>query len=489
MRKITTHKRERVKKALRDIKVKLKHAQSLAHIGYWERDLLTNLITLSEETYKIFKLELPSRVISKAELEEKIIHPDDRHIPDQAMTQALEGGHVFDAEFRIVRSDGDIRFIRAIDDIERDESGKPIRMFGAVQDITERVQAEETIRRSERSYRILFENNLAGVYTSTIDGWIIECNDSFAKILGYQKAKDLQGCNVHTLYFDPTSQSNFIETLKEKKHPGSCELCMKSAAGHPVWILAATALVDDKIIQGTVIDITERKKNEEKISQMQRLVSLGQISATIAHEIRNPLASMILNLRYLKKNLNFSSKYENVYNDIFAGVTRIEGIVNGILQFSKTPVLEIQRQNICSIVSDALSLISPELKQAGIDSKISFSSTSIYVDCDSRLITQVFTNLFTNAYQAMPKGGQLTVRIVEETDEVHVGITDTGKGISKDQITNIFEPFFTTKPDGTGLGLAIVSKILLYHNAEITVESEPGRGSTFEIIFHKKTDH
>jgi PAS domain S-box-containing protein len=138
--------RRRVEEALRESEAKLKQAQQLAQIGYWEHDLIADRITGSEEASRIFGLRPEENVLSHARLQE-MIHPDDRQIQQQALTEALQGNRLYDAEYRIVRPDGDIRFVHARDEIEYDEAGRPIRMFGEVQDITERKQAEAAIQR------------------------------------------------------------------------------------------------------------------------------------------------------------------------------------------------------------------------------------------------------------------------------------------------------------------------------------------------------
>jgi PAS domain S-box-containing protein len=138
--------RKRAEEALRESETKLKEAQQLAQIGYWERDLIADRISLSEETCRIFGLQSYNGVLDEAKLQE-VIHPDDRHLQRQALSEALQESRLYDVEFRIALPDGNMRFVHVRDEIVYDELGRPIRMFGAVQDITERKQAEEEIRR------------------------------------------------------------------------------------------------------------------------------------------------------------------------------------------------------------------------------------------------------------------------------------------------------------------------------------------------------
>ncbi len=150
------NERKQVEKALRESEAKLKEAGQLANIGYWERDPIADRITWSEETKRIFGLQSPERVITQSQLLE-MIYPEDRPLPQRALVEALQEGRSYDVEFRIVRPDGDLRYIHVRDEIEYNESGQPIRMFGALQDITERKRAEEEIRRHVARMEVLAE--------------------------------------------------------------------------------------------------------------------------------------------------------------------------------------------------------------------------------------------------------------------------------------------------------------------------------------------
>src|ERR1043166_4041581 len=169
--------------ALRESEAKLKQAQQLAHIGYWERDLVADRITWSKETSRILGLESFRGVPNQAQLL-KFIHPDDRQRHQQVFSQALQGQRLFDVEVRFVRPDGDIRFVHIRDEIVRDESGKPIRMFGAVQYITERRRAEEAVRRSEEHLRLVIDTIPTMAWSAAPDGVVDFINQRWLDYAG-----------------------------------------------------------------------------------------------------------------------------------------------------------------------------------------------------------------------------------------------------------------------------------------------------------------
>src|SRR6266404_4510572 len=169
--------------ALRESEAKLKQAQQLANIGYWERDLIADRITWSKETSRILGLESFRGVPNQAQLRE-FIHPDDREHHQQILDEALQGGGLFDVEFRFVRPDGNMRFVHVRDEIERDESGKPIRMFGAVQDVTQRKQAEDAVRESQQLVRLVLETLPVGVAVTNRAGDIVLVNAASKFIWG-----------------------------------------------------------------------------------------------------------------------------------------------------------------------------------------------------------------------------------------------------------------------------------------------------------------
>jgi signal transduction histidine kinase len=222
---------------------------------------------------------------------------------------------------------------------------------------------------------------------------------------------------------------------------------------------------------------------------MDRLTSLGQLSAGVAHEIRNPLASINFNIQLLSKRLILDEKSKKIVENSLVGVDRIKSLVKGMLDFSRpTPPL-LKRDSIRHAIEESVSLLEAQIKKHGIRVETEFDGAFPDVVFDSRQIQQVFVNLLLNAIEAMPEGGVVKISNRIERAKTKSGgflvisISDTGVGIPRKDFSKIFDPFFTTKPEGTGLGLSITHKILEQHGALIDIRSREGVGTTFILRF------
>jgi signal transduction histidine kinase len=235
------------------------------------------------------------------------------------------------------------------------------------------------------------------------------------------------------------------------------------------------------------------KEVQEQIVWTEKLASLGKLAATIAHEINNPLAGVLNYIRLIIKQLSRNrfthEKLEDIsrYLKIMESETaRCGEIVKDLLAFARRTKITMESNNIEDIINKTLNLISHELEIKELQLKKNIAPNLPKVQCDFKQIQQVLLNLMYNASEAMPSGGTLTITANRANGAkalLEVAISDTGCGISEKDMENIFEPFFTTKEEGkgVGLGLSVVYGIVAKHNGTITVESEPGKGSTFKV--------
>jgi PAS domain S-box-containing protein len=259
---------------------------------------------------------------------------------------------------------------------------------------------------------------------------------------------------------------------------------MLERAGGRLWLGYNTAVLTDR--QGSAIgvilsftDLTEVKRLQEQMELRERLTALGEMSAGIAHELRNPMAVITgyLNLLSKKADPPAQETIRSIGNEI-AGMNRIIG---DLLTFARPASLNRVRVRIKELLQGCLSSAlqasgaGPEI-QAGIDVE------DIEASLDEVLMRQAFTNLIQNAIEAMPGGGTVSLQSGKKNNDLVIMIRDTGAGVAPAMVKKIFLPFFTTKDKGVGMGLALAHKVIASHGGRIEVESEEGKGTAFTVI-------
>jgi C4-dicarboxylate-specific signal transduction histidine kinase len=248
-------------------------------------------------------------------------------------------------------------------------------------------------------------------------------------------------------------------------------------------------------------EITERKKAENELKrkteelremtqqlwQTAKMASVGELAASIAHELNNPLATVSLRIESLLAQTPEDDTSHKTLKIVEQEVERMGNLIVNLLQFSRRTQQQISTLDVCDEIEKTLELIHYHLRKHNIQIVKEFSPDAPKIHADRQQLRQLFLNLFTNASDAMLKGGTLTIRVtkIPESDNIIIEIADTGTGIPPDILPRVTEPFFTTKPEGkgTGLGLAICRRIVREHNGEFEIMSDgiPGRGTTVRI--------
>lgn len=234
------------------------------------------------------------------------------------------------------------------------------------------------------------------------------------------------------------------------------------------------------------------KEAQEQVIRTEKLASLGKLAATVAHEINNPLAAVLTYTRLMMKLMSRGRFTQERLEDIARYLTIMESetarcgeIVKNLLAFSRQPKITVEASSIEELIEKTLVLISHDLEMKNIQLVKEIEPDLPKIKCSSRHIQQALLNLLSNASEAMPEGGTLTVAAKHSKSDgfVETVISDTGCGISEEDLKNIFEPFFTTKEEGrgVGLGLSVVHGIITRHNGSIEIESKPDEGSTFKV--------
>ena len=230
--------------------------------------------------------------------------------------------------------------------------------------------------------------------------------------------------------------------------------------------------------------VVQLREAQEQLNRKERLAVLGQLAGGVGHELRNPLGVITNALYYLKMVLHDTDETTQEYLGIIASeVHNAERIVSELLDFSRIRPIESEEIGVSELVAKVLERQPPPEKM-NVMTRIASNLSTVFIDPGQ--IMQVLTNLVTNAYQAMPDGGKLTISAQAEKDRVHLSISDTGCGISQENIRKIFAPLFTTKAKGIGLGLAVSKNLIESNGGSLKVKSKEGEGSTFTLILPTK---
>jgi PAS domain S-box-containing protein len=376
--------------------------------------------------------------------------------------------------------------------------------LGQLKDITEHKKMRHEIEEfAARHEAIEDAANLAnlGIFviqdTEEVQARFLYANEAFCRITGYD-LEELLGISladlVHPDYLEETlegcrlGQSGLNGALAYE-----IKMIRKDGVSIIVFFSVATTMRDEKLaITGFLRDITMRIRVQQSLWRSQRLASIGKLASEIAHEINNPLTSVLTFAKLMKKIVNkepFPShrlkELQNYVSMLESETTRCSDIARNLLDFSRQGQMEIKENNIHQILEKTLGILRHRAELNEITIHTSYAQDVPALFCDFKRLQQVFINIFWNAIEAMPEGGLLDVSTSFDPKQnmIRIDIRDTGCGICEENLERIFEPFFTTKAEvkGVGLGLSVAYGIVRQHHGEINVQSNVGEGTHFAI--------
>jgi PAS domain S-box-containing protein len=359
---------------------------------------------------------------------------------------------------------------------------------------------------SEGFYRDLVWNLRNGVIAVTEDGRIAVMNEVAYRIFGLTPDPSDIGRPYSEVLKDIPDVARIVSGAFELSHlPNRAELRLKRTNKVIGYTLSQVRDADGGLTGATLFfkDLTRVEQLEERERLRDRLAALGEMAAAIAHEVKNPLAGIEVMAGLLKRRLADNEDAQTVLGDIIKEVKMANSIVVEVLDFVRPIRLQVERTAIADAVRDAISLAESHVSRGAIDVQVSLPEELSPIQGDAHQLRQLFTNLLTNAFEAMGGKGSVSITAVQlaAEDEVAVGsdvkavpmiqieVVDDGPGVPPDIIDKIFSPFFTTKPQGSGLGLAIVRKIVDAHDGRIDVTARPNGGTRFRITLPVTGSH
>lgn len=356
--------------------------------------------------------------------------------------------------------------------------------------ITQLKQSAKTIEKSEKRYRRIFEGSIDLIFVADNHGRFIDINQAGIEMLGYDTKVDfLQSVNLADLFVEPEHYENMLNEIGYKGFIKDREYKLKTKNNREFQVLFSSTVQKNEtgqiiIHEGIIKDITLWKDMKEQLLQADKLASLGQLSAGVAHEINNPLG---LILGYTQLLMRRESKGPQAFEDlktIEKQTRNCKIIVEALLNFARKTKTQKIAININQTIKNIIAVIRHQFELDNVNLATKLDETIQPVTGDSEKLKQVFMNLLMNAKQAISESGDITITTFTlNHNRVSVTVEDNGSGIPADIINKIFDPFFTTKPTGlgTGLGLSVSYGIIKEHNGKISVQSKEGKGTTLKV--------
>jgi PAS domain S-box-containing protein len=495
--------RVRFEQALRASEERFRLLSRATNDAIWDWDLVTGALWWNDGFERQFGFErekLPPTIESWTER----IHPDERESMLASVQQAIDtGAPSWSAEYRFLRADGQYVVVLDRGYVIRDDSGKPVRMIGGMNDLSDRRRAEETLRQQAA----LLDNAQDAILVRGLDQSITYWNRGAERVYGWSAEEVLGRSVLEVLYRDPEPCIAATEaTLEHGEWTGELQHLTKRGQTLSVacrWTLLRDPAGRPRSILAIDTDVTRKKQLEAQFIRAQRMESIGTLAGGIAHDLNNVLAPIMISIELLQQSVE-SDDARELLQTIEASTRRGADLVRQVLSFARgvegrhTPIaLEHLLWEVQAIAQDTF----PKNIAVSLDVERGLH----VVSGDPTQLHQVFLNLVVNARDALPYGGSIRIHAeniaIDETyaamspqwragDFVIVTVADTGVGIAADDLNRIFEPFFTTKEvgKGTGLGLSTSLAIVRSHGGFIDVRSELGQGAAFKVFLPRSNE-
>jgi signal transduction histidine kinase len=349
----------------------------------------------------------------------------------------------------------------------------------------------------DRFFRHLVLNLRTGVLAITRQGRVAAMNDIAYRVLGISSRTTDIGRPFTEILHDCPEVCRVLQGAFESDDlPNRAEMRLRKT-GRAIGYTLSRIHDDHGTLVGATLffkDLTRVEQIEERDRLRDRLAALGEMAAAIAHEVKNPLASIEVMAGVLKRQLSEQPEALETLNDIIKEAKMANAIVVEVLEFVRPIQLQVDRTSLAEVLKDSITQAEGKRRRGAVSIRTDFAPDVPELLADSHQLRQLFSNLMANAFEALGGEGHVDIRMYvlpaeeepngagdPETPQVVVEIRDNGPGIAQDDLERIFSPFFTTKPQGTGLGLAIVRKVVDAHDGRIDAVSAPGRGATFKV--------
>ncbi|WP_373544352.1 nitrogen regulation protein NR(II) [Chamaesiphon sp.] len=347
----------------------------------------------------------------------------------------------------------------------------------------ERLQVEDELRVSETKFATAFRASPDAIAISNLDdGTYIEINDRCLQMLGYSRAETIGHSDLDlAIWANPAERMAIVKQLQELGTVSNLEVWLRRKSGEIFPALLSAEAIDlegESCLLAVASDITLLKQAEQAVL---RLAEIGELAATIVHEVRNPLTTILMGLNAFKK-LELSERFQEYLTLSLDEADRLQRLLNQILLYAKPQTLDRSELELNSFITEMINILQTAPVAIGKPLNLVAMRSPVTVSVDRDKLKQVLINLVTNACEAVGVGEPITIHIRESgASRICIQIHNGGIPIPNDLLPHLMKPFFTTKASGTGLGLAIVKRIVEAHNGEFGIESREGVGSIVTV--------
>jgi PAS domain S-box-containing protein len=479
---------------LRGTEERLQLTADAVGMGLWTWDLRTDEQWFTETGGALLGLGDDGRIDHDSFLVR--VHPDDRAAMLRARDDALRGSGSFECEYRLVQPGGAMRWIAATGRVEQAVGDIAPVMRGVVIDITERRQAEER-------FRLVVESSPTAMLMVDAGGRITLANAQATHLFGYARA-DLLGQEMdmlvpqHARLRHARHRSHFLRNPQARSMGGGREILARRSDGSEVRVEIALTPVrvgDDMLVLTSITDISERLRIEQEVAiqrdelaHLSRISLLGEMSASLAHELNQPLTAVLSNaqaaLRFLDRDVPDLVEVRESLLHIVENDKRAGEVIRRLRAMLRKEQTDYQPLLVNEVVHDVLRLVSSDLVNRNVSTVIDLAPALPFVLGDRVQLQQVLLNLIVNACDAMSvqKARVVTIRTQLTPDaHVEIAIRDIGPGIPEADLERIFTPFVTTKTQGMGLGLAVCRTIIQAHSGTLRATNDPSEGATMLV--------